>query len=254
MSHLKPDHNKYPFKMEKLPQDHPHACPRDHECFEWPFYYDYQDTYSNWHYDKWTDPSDSSNAVHRNLQFVGDSVDNLINEVQPYVREHGKAGYINDVRFASTVGWYSKMEIRDINHGGYKEQVKPEKHPTLTKIIDWFEFESNVQPSILQKMPGNWEIFHVDTHCGNQAGFRQEKLLRVLVAITPWEFGQIAMWGTQHVIQWKPGEVFWWDPDVPHAVFNSSRHIRYNLRLTGTPSKATFEKLSAGGQINVDEL
>ena len=134
------------------------------------------------------------------------------------------------------------MEIPTFNHGGYKEQVKPEKHPTLCKIIDWFEFEGQIQPSILEKMPGNWEIWHVDTHCGHTSGFRQNELFRVLINLQDWEFGQLGLWGTKPVIQWKQGEAMWWNPDVPHMVANASRHIRYTFRLTGIPSAKTLEK------------
>ena len=77
---------------KKLPLDHPSALPRDHEVFDYPSYYHFQDTFSNYHFDKWTDCNDPSNEIHRNLQFVGKSMDNVMSEVLPFVRENGKSG------------------------------------------------------------------------------------------------------------------------------------------------------------------
>lgn len=240
--------------MKKLPLDDPRACPVDLPHFEYPFYYDYQDTLSSWEFDKWKDSNDPSNDLFASLQFRGKAIDNIMDEVLPFRRQKGKSAYLNDGRWAGSVGWYAKMEVDNINHGGFKDEVTPERHPTLQKMIDWFEFESDAQPSILEKMPGNFELWHVDSHCGHRHGHRKKELTRILIHLQDWEFGQMLLWGTRPLIQWRAGDAVTYDVDIPHCSFNSSRHIRYTLRITGVPSQATKEKLQTGGIVDVDNL
>ena len=242
----------YITEFEILPDDHPNAM--DHECFKYPSHYDYLDTFNKtYHWDKFADDSDSD-MVNLGLKFRGEAINNIMQEVLPFSRETGKTGYVNDLRFAHNAYFFHKMEVRGFDHVGYKEKVKPHKHPTLTKMVEWFEFESDVQPLILEKNIGNWEIWHVDNHCGHPGGYRQQELVRVLIHLQDWEFGQMLLWGTQPIVQWQAGDVLAYDVDMPHCSANSSRHRRYTLRLTGVPSQATKDKLAAGGIVNVDEL
>lgn len=245
------DKKEYIREFDILPEDHPNSM--THECFEYPSYYDYLDTKSNYHFDKWADDTDHS-QIHTNVSFRGAALNNIRSEIEPYIREQSKTGYVNDLKFAHNAYFYNKMEVRGFDHVGYKEKVKRDKHPTLSKIVDWFEFEEDVQPLILQKMPGNWEIWHVDNHCGHPGGYRQKELLRLIVHLEDWEFGQMLLWGTQMMSQWKAGDTLWYDANIPHCSGNSSRHIRYSLRITGVPSKSTYKKLEKGGIVNVDEL
>lgn len=245
---------KYPFIMKKLPQSDPRACPVDLPHFNYELYYDYQDTQSSWNFDKWKDSSDPSNNLFAELKFRGKCIDNILKEVLPFKRQKGKSAYLNDGRWVGIVGWYKKMEIDNINHGGFKDRVTPDRHPTLQKIINWFEFESDVEPSIYEKMPGNFELWHVDSHYGHVHDHRKKELTRILIHLQDWEFGQMLMWGTRPIIQWQAGDAITYDVDIPHCSFNSSRCIRYTLRITGVPSTATKEKLHKGGIINADDL
>ena len=141
--------DKYITEFEKLPDNHPNAM--DHECFKYPSHYDYLDTFSKaYHWDKFKDDSESD-MVNLGLKFRGSLIDNIMDEILPFDRETGKTGYVNDLRFAHNAYFFHKMEVRGFDHVGYKEKVKPDKHPTLTKIVEWFEFESDVQPLILEK-------------------------------------------------------------------------------------------------------
>jgi hypothetical protein len=234
---------------DKLPLGHPNAV--EHECFNYPSHYDYLDTQSTYHFDKWADDSNYP-GTHTNLSFRGKCIDNLASEILPYRGEDGHTNYINDVRLMHNSYFYNKMGIGSFDHVGARQLVDPEKHPTLQKITDWFEFDGYANPYILEKRPGQWEIWHVDGHFKSENS--GDAPLRILIHLQDWEFGQMLLWGTKTIIQWRAGDLVWYDPNIPHATANSSRYKRYTLRLTGIPSKNTLQKLEKGGIINVDEL
>jgi len=224
------------------------------DYMNYPSYYDYIEQFSTYHFNKWADDSELD-INSTGLSFRGTAIDNLMNEVEPFVREKGRNASPNDKRFLHNAYWSYVNEIRGLDHVGYKELVKAEKHPTLTKITDWFEFEpDSLQSTILEKNIGNWEVWHVDVHPGHPEGFGKQPLIRLLVHLQDWEFGQMLQWGTKTITQWRAGDVLTWDPNIPHASANSSRSKRYSLRLTGVPSKNTLTKIKQGGIINVDEL
>lgn len=234
-----------------LPLDHPDAI--SHPVLDFDSYYDYTDQLSDYHFDKFANEK-LEDVVNLNLKFRGTCIDNVMQEVLPYQREKAKALPKNSAKAASLASWYLNNEITSMTHAGYKETVKPHKHPTLAKIVEWFEFEDDVQPIILEKNIGDYQLWHVDCHCGHAGGFRQNKLMRILVHLQDWEFGQMLLWGTKSIVQWRAGDAIIFDDRIPHASGNASRFKRYTLRITGTPSKNTLTKLEKGGIINVDEL
>jgi len=236
----------------KLSNDHPNAFP-DHPCLEYECYYDYLDTLSDYHFDRWRDDSDSDD-VDLSLKFRGECIDNIMDEVLPFEREQSKNVYQNDIKAAAVASWYLQNEIGSMSHVGYKQRVDPERHPTLQKIVDWFEYAENVQPIIMEKNIGNWEGWHVDSHCGHPNGYRQKELHRVIIHLQDWQFGQMLFWGTKPIMQWRAGDCLSYNVRVPHVTANCSRYKRYSLRITGVPSEATKEKVAQGGIINVDEL
>lgn len=242
---------KYVGEITTLPDNHSDAL--QHPVFEYDSYYDFTDSLSDYHFDKFADES-IDDVVNLNLKFRGKSIDNIMNEVLPYEREKAKALFKNSAKAASLAAWYLNNGIPNMTHAGYKETVKPEKHPTLAKIIDWFEFESGIQPIILEKNIGDWALWHVDSHCGHEDGFRKKKLVRVLIHLQDWEFGQMLQWGTKIITQWRAGDAILFDESIPHATANASRYKRYTLRITGLPSENTLTKIKQGGIINVDEL
>lgn len=230
---------------------HPNEIPW-HPCFDYDNYHDYSDTKSTYHFDKWADDSEHP-GVNLDLKFRGEAMNNVMNEVLPFVREQSRNAIKNDYAWASMSEWYHRMEIRGTDHVGYKEVVKPEKHPTLCKIVDWFELDE-AQPLIMEKNVGNWETLHCDVMDGHPSGYGQKPLIRIIMHLQDWEMGQFAMWGTRLISQWRAGDCILYQPDMPHATANASRHRRYSLRITGVPSENTLTKLEKGGIINVDEL
>lgn len=230
--------------VELLPEGHWEAI--SHPILEYDNYYEYQESFSNYHFDKWSNDS-LKDLVDLSLQFRGEAMNNIMNEVLPYQREKSKVLPKNSAKAASLAAWYHQNEIPNMSHSGYKERVKPDKHPTLQKIVDWFEFEDDQSPIILEKNIGDYQQWHVDCHAPTN-------LIRVLIHLQDWEFGQVLLWGTQPMVQWRAGDAIMWDPNIPHATANASRSKRYTLRVTGTPSANTIAKLKQGGIVNVDQL
>ena len=97
---------------DKLPDNHPNAV--IHECFEYPSHYDYLDTQSNYHFDKWADDSNHKD-IHTDLSFRGKCIDNLVEEILPYQGEDGHTNYINDVRLMHNSYFYNKMGLRKVD-------------------------------------------------------------------------------------------------------------------------------------------
>jgi len=236
-----------------LPDDHENAIPW-HPCFEYENYTHYKESQSTYHFDKWRKDDPAELGMDYDLRFVGTCLDNIENELLPYEQEQGVNGWKNDIKFAYNAHWYLRNGITNLEHMGFKEKVKPEKHPTLCKIVDWFEWEEDVQPMILQKRPGNWEPWHVDSHCGHPGNFGKKQVLRTIIHLSDWEYGQMLMFGSNNLSQWHAGECIFWDVNVPHCSFNAGRRTRYSLRITGVPSENTLTKIKQGGIINVDEL
>jgi hypothetical protein len=236
---------------DNLPADHPDAI--EHPVLEYDSYYDYTDQFSNYAFDKFAKET-LDDVVNLKLKFRGKAIDNVMQAGLPFIREKSKALPKNSAKAASLASWYLNNEIGSMTHGGYKETVKTDKHPTLCKIVEWFEFTDDVQPIILEKNIGDYQLWHVDCHCGHSQGFRQGNVIRLLVHLQDWEFGQMLQWGTQAIAQWKAGDALIFDDNIPHASGNASRFKRYTLRLTGTPSENTLKKLEQGGTIDVDLL
>ena len=150
--------NKYPFTIEKLPLEDPRACPVDLPHFDYDFYYDYQDTHSSWEFDKWKDPKDKSNDLYSGLSFRGECIDNILNEVLPFQRQKGKSAFLNDGRWAGIVGWYKLMEVDNMNHGGFKDVVTQNRHPTLQKASLWLLSRTYLDHQRFPKKGPCWKI------------------------------------------------------------------------------------------------
>jgi len=235
-----------------LPKGHKNEFP-DHPCLAYDSYYDWLDTFSDYHFDKYADDTNNPD-INLSLKFRGNAIDNIMDEVLPFEPEQTKNIYKNDIKAAMVSSWYMRNRVGTMDHVGYKQTVDPEKHPTLQKIVDWFEFESGINPTIMEKNIGQWEGWHVDGHTGHPNGYRQKPLVRCIIHLQDWKFGQMMFWGTKPVVQWRAGDSLNYDIKVPHCTANCSRFKRYSLRLTGVPSENTLAKIAAGGEINVDLL
>jgi hypothetical protein len=238
---------KFVNEIPRLPKGHHLAV--EHECFDYPSWNHYLDSKSTYHFDKDRDDTEHPGII-TNLKFrwKGD----IMSEVLPFVREKSRNIHPNDIAVLHAAWWLHEMEVRGMDHVGFKEVVKPEKHPTLTKIVDWFEWDGEVQPIIMEKNVGNFEPYHVDTMDGHPSGYGVKKLHRIIIHLQDWQPGQFLLWGNRNIQQWKAGDSISYDPNIPHGTANASRYRRYSLRITGVPSKKTLDKMEKGGIVNIE--
>ena len=238
---------KYVHEIPTLPKGHHLAV--EHECFNYESWNHYLDSKSSYHFDKFKDDTNIE-GIRTNLSFRWKH--NIMDEVLPFVREKSRNIHPNDIAVLHAAWWLHQNEVRGMDHVGFKEMVKPEKHPTLKKITDWFEWEGEVQPIIMEKNVGNFEPYHVDTMDGHPSGYGIKKLVRIIIHLQDWVPGQFMLWGNQNVQQWKAGDSISYDPNIPHGTANASRYRRYSLRITGIPSDKTLEKMKNARVVHID--
>jgi len=237
---------KYQNEIEKLPAGHHLGV--EHECFNYPTYQDYLETKSDYHFDKYKNDDDHPD-INTNLKFRWKS--DITKEIFPYIRENSRNVHPNSITLLHEAWWLHENEIRGLDHIGFKEMVKPKKHPTLEKIVNWFEFSGEISPQVMQQNVGNFSYRHLDEMCGHQSGHGIKKLIRVIINLQDWEPGQFMLWGNKNIHQWKAGDCVTYDPNIPHATANASRYRRYALRITGLPSDKTMQKIRKGGIISL---
>jgi len=234
------------FEIDKLPEGHKNSV--EHECYNYPTWWDYAETKSNYHFDKTKDDTNHP-GINTKLKFRWKN--DIKKEIEPFAKEKSMNVHPNDVSILFKSWWYHKNDIRGLDHHCFKEKVKEDKHPTLKKIVDYFEYDSEVQAIVMMMKPGTFDIYHVDHHDGHPSGYGQKDLHRVIVNLVDWEPGMFLLWGNKTISQWTAGDTISWDKNIPHSVANTSRHIRYALRITGIPSSKTIEKINKGGIVQI---
>ena len=239
--------SKTTFEINKLAKGHPHGV--EHECFEYESWYHYLDSKSNYHFDKYKDDSNHPD-INTDLKFRWKN--NIMDEVLPFVREKSRNVHPNSIDTLFMAWWFHKNEIRGLDHNSFKESVKKDKHPTIQKIVDWYEFEDEIQAIVMMSLPGMFDTWHVDTHDGHPSGYGLGKEVhRVIIQLVDWEPGMFVQWGNMVIPQWRAGDTVSWKKDMPHTVANSSRYTRYALRITGIPSANTLDKIKKGGIVTI---
>jgi|TARA_B100002003_G_C14120525_1_gene538915 hypothetical protein len=235
------------FEIDKLPKGHKHSV--DHDCYNYESWWDYIDTTSNYHFDKTSDDTNHP-GIDTSVKFRWKH--DIKEEIEPFIREKSMNVHPNDIAILYKSWWYHQNDIRGLDHICFKENMKIDKHPTLKKIVDWFEYESGTQAIIMQMRPGTFDIYHVDTHDGHINGYGKKPLHRIIINLVDWEPGMFLIWGNKTISQWKAGDTISWDRNIPHSVANASRYTRYALRITGMPSEKTMEKIAKGGIVNIE--
>lgn len=61
-----------------------------------------------------------------------------------------------------------------------------------------------------------------------------KRAVRLLLMLTSWDPGQFMLFGNSPFIQWRAGDLVWFDwMNVPHSTANASHSDRYLLKITG---------------------
>jgi len=62
---------------------------------------------------------------------------------------------------------------------------------------------------------------------------KDKNIRRILISLQDWDWGHVLMFGKTPWVNWKPGEVVYWDYGVPHGAANMSYTPRISVSITG---------------------
>ena len=142
-------------------------------------------------------------------------------------------GELDDaVKTATKVQYCDRLEFKD-----YLYEVKDfNKFPTLNKIPEIMGFEKGKYISQIQlQRPGCIMPKHYDPVEIFQSWYNEiEKCVRVLIALAPWEYGQLIGFNNEILTGWKQGDIKYCDfPNTWHFTANCSWHSRPLLQVSG---------------------
>ena len=142
-------------------------------------------------------------------------------------------GELDDaVKTATKVQYCDRLEFKD-----YLYEVKDfNKFPTLNKIPEIMGFEKGKYISQIQlQRPGCIMPKHYDPVEIFQSWYNEiEKCVRVLIALAPWEYGQLIGFNNEILTGWKQGDIIYCDfPNTWHFTANCSWHSRPLLQVSG---------------------
>jgi hypothetical protein len=142
-------------------------------------------------------------------------------------------GELDDaVKTATKVMYTDRLEFKD-----YLYEVKDfNKFPTLNKIPEIMGFEKGKYMSQIQlQRPGCIMSKHYDPVKIFQPWYNEiEKCVRVLIALAPWEYGQLIGFNNEILTGWKQGDIIYCDfPNTWHFTANCSWHSRPLLQVSG---------------------
>lgn len=96
------------------------------------------------------------------------------------------------------------------------------------------------------QFPGEVTVFHTDIFSpaheflpeslknipDDQIG-KDNGIRRILIALEDWNWGQVLMFGAQSWVQWKAGDIVYWNYGVPHCGANMGFSPRVSVSITG---------------------
>ena len=134
-------------------------------------------------------------------------------------------------------------EVLDLEKNGYDKDtvisnMSWELDSTLKNIADNFGLE-NCMSRVHIQMPGQVWNLHID----KLEKFNEtdaDKVMRIVIHLTDWQYGQFWEYGTYHYNRWHAGDVVTFDwKNLPHCTANAGYHPRLTLQLTGIKTKRT---------------
>lgn len=135
-------------------------------------------------------------------------------------------------------------------------KLKRQDYPTFNSIVEHIGFEEHenfgIRLKLFKQSAGCMVPYHMDNYSTSTVNdIRQVdqhlagKAVRVAIALTEWQPGQIWSFGKENWTEWSIGECIYWSSDVPHGTANFGHATRYNLQITGIPSQKTYDLINS---------
>lgn len=186
-------------------------------------------------------------AVFPVARFDGDfsqAVEEAKQRAQPRTwRDRGRQGQPNALVGAEeydleAAGADPQMQIADITY------ELPEICQRMVSIIGLERSENRLHV----QWPGQSFLMHIDK-LEKMNPDSPERVMRIMVALTPWLPGQFNSYGNFLHTHYLAGDIFYFDwQHVPHASANASLMPRVSLLTTGTVGEKTREFLELSRQ------
>jgi len=211
--------------QEVLQSSHMTEDPNAHKNWEW------SEKNADWHFDTHAQTEDLINLG----RFIGDWGDEL-EKIDAYADKPG----ILHPRYPLAKDWHSWGYPKALVNYMVKYDV-PERFTKLGEHLN-LEFQ---EFKIQSQLPGQVTPLHVDNHASFFRKYNLDdlppnpKVIKAVVALNDWDWGQYFFVGTQVWHQWKKGDIVTWDESIPHATANAGKSVRHLLMITGVTSKDT---------------
>jgi hypothetical protein len=170
----------------------------------------------------------------QNLEDIKVIVEREIDSYQILGRFNGMwDGELDDaVKRATKVMYTDRLEFKD-----YLYEVKNlNDFPTLKKMPEVMGFKKGKSIAQIQmQRPGCVMSKHYDpVTIFNPWRDELEKCVRVLIALAPWEYGQLIGFNNEILTGWQQGDIIYCDfPTTWHFTANCSWHSRPLLQVSG---------------------
>jgi hypothetical protein len=237
-------------KHKSLPSDFAHQ-----EGLKFASSWDYAKSMSNYHFDKWRKESEGE-WYHCLGRYVGDWSDAV-----PRIIEKSKELDWADITTKGLrtgfVGGQTPMKEQEANdraaHGlsdvEYTNVVLEDfidQFPSIKNMVDYWCLEK-VTYRVHVQWPGQTFAPHIDK-LWHRCPEDPSRIIRFIVTLSDWEYGQFLMYGNSIYTQWHAGDVHIFDTNnVPHCTVNLSRVPRPNITITGLRTRETDQRLAAAG-------
>lgn len=132
--------------------------------------------------------------------------------------------------------------MQDCNLNMYELEQESNNLYKLKEILG-FEFATGY---VYGQQPNNLVTNHLDMNRSLMLTFpeiadtiTEHDIIRRIVFLTDWKFGQVFCFGKQACTDWKAGDVVSFPWYMPHSTANCSEDIRYLATITGVPKKSS---------------
>lgn len=235
-------------KHKSLPADFAHQ-----EGLKFPSSWEYAKSMSNYHFDKWRKESEGE-WFHLLGRYVG-NWDEAVTHFIEKSKELDWAAITSKGLRTGFVNGQTPMKDQEANdrkaHGlsdvEYTNVVLEDaidQYPSVKAMVDYWCLEK-VTYRVHVQWPGQTFAPHIDK-LWHRCPEDPSRIVRFIVTLSDWEYGQILMYGNSVYTQWHAGDVHIFDTNnVPHSTINLSRVPRPNITITGLRTAETDRRLAA---------